>query len=149
MHRVLKQHRRNRPAGIINDTILTRPSLVAQTGEGRPVFWYVVHPFCDMHCSACGADTSHIDLVHVGRSEFMRCTKHKIAESIGSNLLSSWQHQTQDEWNANLREIEEHYNETTSFHPGNIDQAPVVVQAQILAAMDQDDASRRDESGAK
>jgi hypothetical protein len=54
-----------------------------------PCFWFASHPAVDLHCTACGGDRSHVELISFGRDEFVRCNHHRIAAPIGTSLVSS------------------------------------------------------------
>ncbi len=45
-------------------------------------------------CPDCGDCDGY---VNIGRSHWFLCDKHKVTWCVGSNLFSSWQHQTEDE----------------------------------------------------
>ncbi len=91
-------------------------------------FWCAEHPLADLHCTACGSDRSHIELLHVGPEEIMRCTKHCIATHIGGNLLSSWQLESEADWAPRRRELESYY-EAEVYGPHSDDAPPAVKRA--------------------
>lgn len=74
----------------------------------KPAFWTLTssHPLADCFCSGCGLDRTHVHLLHVHQDEWMCCYRHRIKVLIGSNLLSSWQHQTERDWAENAAFLE-------------------------------------------
>lgn len=70
-------------------------------------------------CPECGGDDGYLN---VGRDHWMFCETHRTRWLFGSNLFSSWRHETEEEWEANRRKLAEFRVVEPRFHRLAIDE---------------------------
>lgn len=58
-------------------------------------------------CPHCGETTGYFN---IGRDQWCYCARHQTKWDIGSNVLSSWRHETEEVWQRNLYRFG-HYRE--------------------------------------
>ena len=98
-------------------------------------FYCTDHPLADPKCAACQADggSAYNWLTHIGPDIYLYCPKHRIRSYVGSNLLSTWKHQTEDQWSRRWRWLQL-YDEVEVYGIYSSD-APASVMRMIEAAM--------------
>ena len=55
-------------------------------------------------CPECHKEGGHV--LNVGRNHFGVCMEHGVCWNIGSNLFSSWRHQSEEDWQENAEVLE-------------------------------------------
>ena len=74
-------------------------------------------------CPECGCGESEVLMLNVGRDHWQYCPRHKTRWLIGSNLFSSWRHETEADWQRNrevlegCREVEPRFCQHCLFPP--------------------------------
>lgn len=49
-------------------------------------------------CPECGSQGAYLN---IGRDHWVYCETHKVKWNVGSNLFSSWRHESESDWQAN------------------------------------------------
>lgn len=92
-------------------------------------------------CPECGTNDGYLN---VGRNHWFKCDKCKTKWCVGSNLFSSWQDQTEEEFEHNAELLAGYKTVEPVCHPSPVDDIPVEglrqdrdsVVAELLADVD-------------
>jgi hypothetical protein len=60
----------------------------------------------DTYFGACPVCGRHDGYLNIGRNHWFVCHAHRTKWNIGSNLFSSWEHQTSDQWHETARRLD-------------------------------------------
>ena len=61
---------------------------------------------------------------NIGREHYFCCDAHRVFWHVGSNLFSSWQNETEEDWALNRKALSE-YREVEEYHLTNFEEESV------------------------
>lgn len=109
-------------------------------------FWSIFHATIDVHCSACGDDTSCVRVVDIGPAQWICCTKHKIRKEVASGLLSAWMEEDPEQWSQRQKMLDG-FTDAEIYAPNDLS-VPEHIRAQMNDELSRQAAEENADSAA-